>query len=523
MGKKVSIITVNWNGLEQLTKLVVSLQRHTKNDDYELIVVDNNSDDGSKEYLADLSEMCPNISVYFNPENTGWVGGINKGLELIDHETPYVMFVNNDIEVTTDDWLDTTLSHFYSDEDEVGMVGPVSNFTMGFQKREYNNDFPAHHKASFLVGWMLTCSRQALEKIASTVDKDMGLDNVNGLAMLDPVFGLGSSDDLDISMRMKKAGYKLIISRDVDVIHEGSASYKKKFGDKIYENGTEAADLYMKDVNDKLALLRKKWGNWEVNTTLNPASGTIAIPHMWHFPSQTVESLYQMNGAEGCKTCFIGGALVDEARNMAVRDMAGDYLMFIDADMAFPPNAFVQLKKHLERDDVDIVSGVCVRKRHPYRPTMFMRHPKFEERKKTKEKRYQEVVIWPDYLFEVDAVGTAFMLIKRKVFEAMKAPWFKSKVDISEDLGFCEEARDLGFRIWVDPTCIIGHVGPKAYDVNDYFANNQQEIQSVIQKAEEKNNDSVTKYDKSNEDKQATDPGAGPSDETEGQTTPDND
>ena len=68
-------------------------------------------------------------------------------------------------------------------------------------------------------------------------------------------------------------------------------------------------------------------------------------------------------------------------------------------------------------------------------------------------------------LIDVSYTGMGFMLIKRGVFESMEYPWFRpifKKIGDAhdftmEDVAFCLQARELGYRIWVDPQVIVGH------------------------------------------------------------------
>jgi len=73
-----------------------------------------------------------------------------------------------------------------------------------------------------------------------------------------------------------------------------------------------------------------------------------------------------------------------------------------------------------------------------------------------------------DTLMEVEYSGFGFMLIKKGVFEAIKYPWFKPLFfdipgnDItefmSEDVSFCQSAKKLGFKVFVDFAIQCGHV-----------------------------------------------------------------
>ena len=78
-------------------------------------------------------------------------------------------------------------------------------------------------------------------------------------------------------------------------------------------------------------------------------------------------------------------------------------------------------------------------------------------------------------LIKVDGVGTGAMLIKTKVLKEMKKPWFFYEDNRSEDIMFCEEARRQGFKIFVDTTLKIGHIGDKySYEIFDSYSSNEK-------------------------------------------------
>ena len=86
---KLSVITLTLNKLEYTKKFIKSLQKYTK--DFELIIVDNGSTDGTVEYLESLDF----IKLIKNSENKGFSAGNNQGIAIAEGE--YIGFLNNDI------------------------------------------------------------------------------------------------------------------------------------------------------------------------------------------------------------------------------------------------------------------------------------------------------------------------------------------------------------------------------------------------------------------------------------------
>lgn len=86
--KKVTIIIPNFNGLSFMGPCMAALERQTCQD-FDVLVVDNGSTDGSAEWLR--KQDIPSV---FLAENTGFSGAVNTGIRAA--QTPYVILLNND-------------------------------------------------------------------------------------------------------------------------------------------------------------------------------------------------------------------------------------------------------------------------------------------------------------------------------------------------------------------------------------------------------------------------------------------
>ena len=91
MEKKVTIVIPNYNGLNYMEECFAALENQTCRD-FQVLVVDNGSQDGSVEWLKE--KQIPSI---FLPENTGFTGAVNTGLKACT--SPYVILLNNDTRV----------------------------------------------------------------------------------------------------------------------------------------------------------------------------------------------------------------------------------------------------------------------------------------------------------------------------------------------------------------------------------------------------------------------------------------
>jgi GT2 family glycosyltransferase len=103
MTPKISVITVNYNGKRWLKDCLSSLSKQTYKN-YEIILVDNGSTDGSAAYVK---SNFPKVKVIRNKENSGFAGGNNLGYQNSDGD--YILLLNNDTKVNPD-----FLEKFYS-------------------------------------------------------------------------------------------------------------------------------------------------------------------------------------------------------------------------------------------------------------------------------------------------------------------------------------------------------------------------------------------------------------------------
>jgi GT2 family glycosyltransferase len=99
----VSIVLINWNGREHLTRCLPSITAQTYRD-YEIIVVDNGSTDGSVSYVRD---SYPAVRLILNDHNAGFACANNQGISVATGR--YVVVLNNDTWVGPD-WLESLVT-----------------------------------------------------------------------------------------------------------------------------------------------------------------------------------------------------------------------------------------------------------------------------------------------------------------------------------------------------------------------------------------------------------------------------
>ena len=142
-----------------------------------------------------------------------------------------------------------------------------------------------------------------------------------------------------------------------------------------------------------------------------------------------------------------GADIVGNMNNM-VAGMQGDWLFILGDDHVFRSDLLLRLLAH----DVDVVVPLCLKRSPPYHPVVYSHQ--------TEDGLYMAETNLPEHgLHEIWAAGTAGMLIRRHVLDAIPRPVFTTEGGVTnEDLTFCRKVRDAGYKIWVDVDATLGHI-----------------------------------------------------------------
>jgi hypothetical protein len=179
---------------------------------------------------------------------------------------------------------------------------------------------------------------------------------------------------------------------------------------------------------------------------------------------------------------IIQGNVLVHQRNECIQKMDGDWILFIDSDMVFQPDAVKKLIETQQKFDLDMVGGLCFQRMAPYQPTMYVMAANAEH-------GYTFIEDWPeDAAVEVDATGMAFSLIHKRVFDMIlrkntgegfpdldhrmgvrPPPFFRWEGEYGEDFLFCREAKAAGAKIFVDTGVKIGHSGNTIITEENFF------------------------------------------------------
>ncbi|MEK7177247.1 MAG: glycosyltransferase family 2 protein [Patescibacteria group bacterium] len=241
-----SIIIVSFNTKEITKQCLLSLKNNFIKYplEYEIIVVDNNSNDGSVEELLNLEKQWDNLHVFLSKKNLGFGKGNNLGLEK--SKGKYILYLNSDAIVSDLDFRD--LIKLMEIQKNIGAltvkvllssgeIDPASHrgfptlwrtftYFSGLESFFYNIPilnklFGGYHLANLNLneiheidvptGAFLFTKREILDKFG-------GFDN--------DYFAYG--EDIEMAFQIKKLGYKIIYYPLWKILHLKSASGLKK-------------------------------------------------------------------------------------------------------------------------------------------------------------------------------------------------------------------------------------------------------------------------------------------------------
>jgi N-acetylglucosaminyl-diphospho-decaprenol L-rhamnosyltransferase len=230
-----SIIIVSFNTREILTDCIQSVIEYTKDLNYEIIVVENDSKDGSKERIKELSKKYPQVKLIDAKANIGFGRANNLGTKSAKGE--YLLFLNSDT-LVFDNAIKESLDHLkkipktgvYScrllnaDKSVQASGGHFPTLGNVFAWQLFIDDLP-------FVGRLIPSFHPQL----SSYDRNRQMDWVTGAFMIipkkvfDEAHGFDENifmytEEMELCYRLHQLGYQTIFQISPSIIHLGGAS-----------------------------------------------------------------------------------------------------------------------------------------------------------------------------------------------------------------------------------------------------------------------------------------------------------
>ncbi len=207
MSGMASVMLLNMNGKKLTRDCIESVQRNTFYPNYEVVVVDNGSTDGSVEMLKALKKKGIVKALVLNKENVGYSAGVNQGFEASSGE--WVYHLDNDTLVEKN-WLSKAVEAAENFPKKVGAVGSKivgkADFGKGLQGPEVVRERMA------VCGAAMMYSRKALEKVG-----------VLDAKLWSPIYG----EEQDWCYRARNKGFAVLETNASRVYHIGGQDTTK--------------------------------------------------------------------------------------------------------------------------------------------------------------------------------------------------------------------------------------------------------------------------------------------------------
>lgn len=220
---RVAVITLTWNQRQDTLECLESLSRLTY-PNYRIMLVDNGSTDGTAEAVR---ARFPNVELLVNEKNLGFQGGFNAGLRRsLASGADYAFVLNNDTSVQPD-ILDELIKH--AGPPDVGMLSPKIYYALEPDRIwSVGGDchpvtFEMTHKGDRQLDrgqWSRVIERDFLVGCAMLMKRSM----LETIGLFDTGYHPIYYEDVDLCVRARQAGFRLLLVPDAKMWHKVSAS-----------------------------------------------------------------------------------------------------------------------------------------------------------------------------------------------------------------------------------------------------------------------------------------------------------
>mgnify|MGYP001233741832 FL=1 len=237
----VSIVIISWKMKNLLKRCLETIYLFTKDLNFEIIVIDNNSQDGTSEMVE---ENFPQIKLIKNPENRGVAPARNQGIK--ETKGKYILILDADMEL-----IDNSIKHlfdFMEKSPEAGIVG-CKLVDKDFNLQSSCKRFPTLLAFLFRrLEWIDAVKNSNTLKNHTMQDWDHNQikevdyligacqffrrDVIDKIGMYDDNIFYGP-EDIDFCLRIWKAGWKVYYYPFTQIIHHEQRITKKKLFSKI--------------------------------------------------------------------------------------------------------------------------------------------------------------------------------------------------------------------------------------------------------------------------------------------------
>lgn len=225
---KISVIIPVYNALEDLKKLIKSLDKNFNFLLGDITLINDCSNEETTKYLQELSKSSLNYKVVHNEENFGFIKTCNKGMKTVSGDI--VVLLNSDTEIPSN-FAEKIIDCFESDNN-IGVASPISSSSIsysiplpkGYTIEKMNCILENKHKTKYPL-------ILAAEGFCFCIRRDV----IAKQGYLDEVYGRGYHEEIDFALRAITNGWRNVLIDNLYVYHKHHASFTLAEKQKLLE------------------------------------------------------------------------------------------------------------------------------------------------------------------------------------------------------------------------------------------------------------------------------------------------
>jgi len=322
---QVSIVILTYNSGRFIKRCLESVL-NTYYPNFEVILVDNASTDGSIKLIQSLCEKNPasthSIKVIKNKKNLGFAEGNNVGIRSAKGK--FVALLNPDTEVDPN-WLDESIKVV----ENCSIIGIAQSMLLKMDK-----DNRIQHAGLFIIdycGWtwkfykegmysefLKRCSKPIVISSSAAAAMIIRRDLLKEIGLFDPKFFI-YFEDVDLSWRAWLRGYKVVLAPKSVVYHFGGGSIKNEVRASIFREFNHYKNC--------LRMLAKNYGFWHGIVFLPTASVCMFAKALIHMVKGDAGSIVGLLKAFFWNIKEVRGTILERFRVQLLRKVGDDYII----------------------------------------------------------------------------------------------------------------------------------------------------------------------------------------------------
>jgi len=218
---KVAIITTTYTQGNKILRLLKSIEKHIKYENYRVYFLD---DSGKRVFENKIKKEFPKVRVFSNKENLGYAISNNILIKksIKEYNPDYILHLDDDSKIISDLWLSKFIK--IAEKTEGGIFGcRVYHDNMSNQWIAKKDKIKFYNKKENFKKDKLYLKTQEVNDIIGCcflIKREV----INDIGLLDEGFFPAYGEDTDFCYRAKKKGHKLIYIGELSIVHSGHSS-----------------------------------------------------------------------------------------------------------------------------------------------------------------------------------------------------------------------------------------------------------------------------------------------------------